>query len=176
MIRKKSFFISKRQYIIATLCLSTLTISCKKKENSCTEKTVSTATIQGNWKQDYKLDPEKVYFAPPNQYFSVIFKNDSFFLAFSCHTDAANPQKDSCSQFSWTEYVKGTYTLSNSKLVLNGVYTNDAYAVKTEGCHNIGAFHDAFQTGFCNETFILNRLNSSSNAPEYNRIRLVPKK
>lgn len=131
--------------------------SCKKQSNeSCISPTNN--DLQGEWKQDYFLDPNA--FAPPPEWERIIFRNDSFFMKIVIRPE----QLDSlnCYEKKWNEYAKGTFLIDNYRITFDGVLTDSLYKIKTGGCHESGPYKSRVGINFCGQSFTLNILSNDT--------------
>jgi|GEM_PF-1915698 len=123
------------------ICL--LFTACKVDESDCTgDDLINTQTILGSWEE---IPPSGIIeFA--YKYWEIEFTNDAFFATITHGTDAADPT-DPCDQFTYKEYITGTYQLQFASLVLNGNYTDQNFNILSPNpsyCYNIGAFETFF--------------------------------
>lgn len=150
--------------LFSFVLFAALVSSCNK-EDKCGGQAATQSSIQGKWTHRYptNLQPD---FTQPDLYERVQFKADSFFLEVQHNTDVVIV---GCQN---KEYMKGTFKISNAKMLLTGVYTEADYSIKTSPCNNTGAYNKSFDISFCNQDLIL-YLSANANAPEhYKRIEL----
>jgi hypothetical protein len=140
------------------LFVVTLTIlSCKKSADyTCTSPTIN--NLQGEWKQDYKLDP--LSFSPKPEWERIIIRNDSFFMKIVIRPE----QYDSinCFMSKWNEYIKGIISVENFRITFDGIFTDSLYRIKNGGCHSSGPYKSRIGIDFCDQLFTLNILNNDT--------------
>jgi len=139
--------------VIAIACLFFICCSSCKKDNECLETGITQGNIQGNWGQYYGVyEPN---FTHPNEY-HFKFSSDSFYVAIRQFSDILGDSNRNCQMIDYTEYVRGKYTIHNNQtIVLDGVFTNADYSVKTGGCYRTGAYNEKYDGYFCNDTLVL---------------------
>jgi len=114
---------------------------------------VNSKKIQGSWKHYYKQQPVNLTY--PNKY-HFKFTGDSFYVAINEFTDILGDSLGNCQQINYFEYAKGKFTIENEQtIVLNGVFTNADYSVKTGGCYRTGAYNEKYDGHFCSDTLVL---------------------
>lgn len=119
--------------------------SCKKDEVIC--EPVTYENLQGKWQHDmdeYKLTYDHIL--PP--VFSLDFVSDSFYMTIKQFSGIVSDSAG-CGYLSWTEFTKGTYTINNNDIMLDGVYCESDFSVKKSGCYSIGYFEATFRTSIC---------------------------
>lgn len=145
----------KNNIMLVILILSFF--SCKKRNNeSYTSPTIN--DLQGEWKQDYFLDPNA--FAPLPEWERIIFRNDSFFMKIVIrpeHLDSLN-----CYEKKWNEYAKGTFLIDNNRITFDGVLTDSLYKIKTGGCHESGPYKSRSAIDFFGQLFTLHILSNDT--------------
>jgi hypothetical protein len=75
--------------------------------------------------------------------YSVIFKEDSFFIKINHFTDIKTNAP--CREDYWIEHAAGKYEFTSDSLLFSGVHTDPSYQLKTSGCNfEIGPFNKQF--------------------------------
>lgn len=163
---------NKALWIVALIWSATI-LSCEKKEEGkCVAPPVTVAAIQGSWAHDYGVltESEEGFVLPPK--FSFTFSGDSFFMMINQYSDII-ADTGGCQYLDWKEYAKGTFTLQDGTIHLQGVYADSNYEVKNGGCYNSGPFSDSFKAEFCRDDLLLNWLNPKASQVEKREIKLI---
>lgn len=159
-----------KQLILASFLLSVASISCKKKENRCPIINATQENLQGTWKHQY--DVSKVEdITLPNEYEYLHFRGDSFYVKINHVSDFIS--QAGCNYFFWSDYVRGTYSINGTKLLLKGIYTEMDYMTnRTDTCYKRGVYMDSFSANFCKEQLHLEWLKAITHYDEEKNIFL----
>jgi len=108
-------------------------LACKKEARVSFEE-----SLKGNWKQT-AYDTTASNYSITN----VTFECNEFMLETRFQTDSLNLQ-DSCSEYTWTDKIIGSYFVKTNEIFVQGYYVDEQGENKLTGCHGVGYFEHTF--------------------------------
>ncbi len=98
--------------------------------------------LQGEWQQDTVLYKDKLLEYTGHHF---TFTCDSFYATLNTVSKVNRLGSDVCfGNGNWTEYAKGTYTVSNDSLYVRATFTQSNFKQKISGCYRIGQYLPIF--------------------------------
>jgi len=160
--------VSKIFFLVAAFWAATIFFSCKKGKENIIPATKQ--NIQGSWKHDYPYSLIELYYNPPGEYELIKFSNDSFYMIGRTRTELL--LEENCYQSTWLSYIKGVYSLKDSKLYFKGVYTTPEFEEKTSGCFGVGNYSDSFRISLNGKNLELYVLFSGKIPEDFRNIKM----
>lgn len=129
------------------LIFSGLMYSCTKEKAS---ETVTKENLQGAWSHNYMSQSN---LSMPTEFEYLELTNDSMYIRYKWRAELLTPE---CPYSVGMSYVKGTYKLKETKIHLEGIFTDDVYIENTDSseCKRVGIWADSFDISFINEHYM----------------------
>jgi hypothetical protein len=137
--------------VSSIILLGAFFCSCQKEKTG--SSALTSADITGTW----------IEVIPTN---CACFAEERLEVTFDCkskiflrinHVTDAISVSDSCySKGSYSEYVKGDFTLQQGVILLSGIYVDSLQQTKTDGCYTKGDFNRKFSCQLNKDTLMLN--------------------
>jgi hypothetical protein len=132
-------FVDSKNYLLALVFSISAFSACTRLPNV---QGKGEAFLQGVWDQD-SVDNAYILLNYTQHHLKITC--DSFYVDLTTYAKA-NYYADSCfNNGVWKEYAKGTYSVRNDTLVLNGTFTKSNYKQKVSGCYRIGRYLGNFK-------------------------------